>query len=312
MEAIIQFKNLADIDKKLVDDKTCRAYYEQIRWDGCPTCPHCGSDKYYVLKPSAKQNEYKCGNKECHKKFNCLTGTVFQGTQLSLIIWFKAIHLVTTLSKGISSPNIADMLGCTQKTGWFLEHRIREMLTEKAPILLEGEVETDETLIGGLEHNKHLNKRNPDAGPVGKKAQVLGIVQRGGHIYCLPVPDRKGKTILPIMRAVVKPNSTIYSDEHTPYKRLKDKYTHESVNHRAGEYVRGLAHTGTVDSSWNLLKKKINCIHHFVSHKHLHRYCNEFAFSRNYRGLKQYERFNVALSNCEGRLKYHELIAPVG
>lgn len=99
MDTLIQFKNLLDIDKKLKDDKTCRAYYESVRWDGKPVCPHCGYNKAYTLKSSARQNEYKCTSPTCGKKFNCLTGTIFENTKLSLIVWFKAIHLVTGLFK---------------------------------------------------------------------------------------------------------------------------------------------------------------------------------------------------------------------
>lgn len=307
MEAIIKFKNINDIDKQLKDEATCRAYYEQLRWNGEVGCPHCGSAKVYQLKRSKHQNEYKCGDKDCYKKFNCLTGTIFENTKISLIVWFKAIHLSTTLSKGISSVNLAAMIGITQKSAWFLLHRIRVMLTDQAPVMLEGEVEIDETFHGGKETNKHLSKRRGKIGTDGK-TPVLGLVQRDGKLICRPVPTVTGKHILPIMRASVKHGSTIITDSHLPYRKLKDKYLHESVNHRAEEYVRGNIHTNQIEGAWGLFKRKINGIHHFVSPKHLHRYCNEFAFSYNNRKTEGYDKFNLALKNCESRLRYQELI----
>jgi transposase-like protein len=308
MAALIEFKNLKDIDSKLKDEKTCRAYYEQIRWDGNVVCPHCGNEGAYSLKPSAFQNEYKCKNKECHKKFNCLTGTIFENTKISLITWFKAVHLATTLSKGISSANLAKIIGITQKSAWFMLHRIREMLYENEPTLLEGEIEADETYIGGKDKNRHASKRSGVQGNVKDKTAVLGMVQRNGKILCMPVISNRTEHILPILTSSIKTKSTIYTDQHIPYNKLKKSYNHFSVNHSAGEFVRGQVHTSKIDGAWNLFKKKIDGIHHQVSPKHLHRYCNEFSFGYNNRKIGGYEKFNIALNGSITRLSYKTLI----
>ena len=309
MKNVIQFKNLNDIDKQLKDERTCRAYYESIRFCEGVFCPHCKSTKYYTLKPSKNQNEYKCANKECRKKFNCLTGTIFENTKISIIVWFKAIYLCSTLSKGISSPNLAIALGITQKSAWFLLHCVREMLKVKAPTLLEGEVEVDETWVGGKSEFKHANKRIGIQGTTSDKVPVIGLVQRGGNMVVAPIKDARIDTIRPIMVSNIKRKSTVYTDKASVYKSLgKLDFQHDSVDHVRGEYVRGGVHTNTIEGAFGLFKRKINGIHHQVSPKHLHRYCVEFSFGHNNKGISPYEKFNIALQRCDTRLLYKVLI----
>lgn len=310
MEELIQFKNLRDLEKSLKDEKTCRAFYERVRWEGEVCCPHCGSVKVYTLKANEKNNNYKCA--DCLKKFNCLTGTIFHGTQLPLIIWFKAMYLVATLSKGISSPDLANALGITVKTSWYLLHRIRQMLKDNAPDLLEGTVEIDSSWIGGKESNKHVSKRSGVKGGLYRKrlTPVLGLLQRDGRLLCRPVAADAGSVVVPIMVAAVKRGSTIYTDSALHLRGLKrHEFKHEAVNHNAGEYVRGKVTTNGIEGAFGLLKRKINGIHHQVSPKHLHRYCIEFTFGYNNRELNSYEKFRTALKGTEGRLLYKELIS---
>lgn len=305
---LLEFKNLTDIDKALKSEKHCRDYYEFLRWgSGAICCAHCGGEKVYVLAPTVKNNLYKCA--ACLKRFNCLTGTIFENTKIPLVVWFKAIHLSTTLSKGVSSTNLSKLLGVTQKTAWFMLHRIRETMDVPLPEL-SGIVEVDETYVGGLDANRHESKKKGSRGKKDKQP-VLGIAQREGELILKPVSDTTRKTLFPAIASVVKPHSTIFTDQAEVYVPLRDNYSHSIVNHGAHEYVNGNVHTNTIEGAFGLFKRKIIGVHHFVSPKHMHRYTNEFAFSYNQRKASGFDKFNQTLRNSECRLMYKQLIAPV-
>ena len=221
------------------------------------------------------------------------------------------MYILTNHSKGISSLQLASWLGVTQKTGWFLNQRIREMLKENDPELLTGIVEVDETYIGGKESNKHVSKRKGQGGWVKDKTMVFGAIQRGGEVKTKVIPSTDIKNINSTIQEFIEPNSTMVSDEHRAYTQVKAIYNHKTVKHGQKEYVRKeeiIVHTNNIEGYWNVLKKQINGIHHFVSAKHLQRYCNESTFRFNRKKTTQDEKFSDALKNCEGRLTYKELI----
>lgn len=298
------FATIFEFQKHFNTDEKCRKHLEVQRWGDTPACPFCASIKVTRLKDGKR---FQCNEKECRKQFSVLVGTVAENTKIPLTKWFLAMYILSNHSKGISSLQLAGWLGVTQKTAWFLNHRIREMLTEKAPEVLSGIVEVDETFVGGKWINKHKSKK------VGKthaddKTMVFGAVERDGRVIAKIVENTAKDTLVNAVKDNVEKGSIMVSDEHGAYKCLGSDYKHVSVNHGNKEYVRQAAHTNTIEGFWSLLKRQITGIHHNVSGKHLQRYCNESAYRYNRKQLPQDERFTAALRNCDGRLKYSELI----
>lgn len=203
-----QFKTLIQLQEYFKDENTCRAYLEAQRWGDNVTCPHCRSTKVYRTvrkrRDGSNVNEYKCGDKACRKKFSVLVGTIFEESKIPLKVWFSAIYLCTAHKKGISSCQLARDLGITQKTAWFVLHRVREMLKEKNPALLDNMVEIDETYIGGKDKNRHGHKRSSEVFGGNPKTPVLGIIQRGGDIRSIVLKDTTNETINPVIASNVR------------------------------------------------------------------------------------------------------------
>lgn len=302
---ITQFKNLQSLLDFFKDEETCKAWYAQQRWGSNPACPHCGSIKVYNTNRG-----YKCGEKECNKKFSVTVGTIFENSKIGLRTWFAAMFLCTTSKKGVSSVQLSETLGITQKSAWFVLHRIREMLKDNSTEQLSGEVEIDETYIGGKERNKHISKRKKVNGYTGKTPMV-GLLQRNGNMVLRVVSVATGETLKPLVRQIVSRDATIITDGFGAYSGLNKEFAgHEIVNHQKEEYVRGNWHTNTIEGFWSIMKRGIYGIYHSVSVKHLDNYCSEFGYRYNTRDKSSVERFEDAVLKVSGvRLTYKQLIS---
>lgn len=300
------FKSIIELLKAFPDEQTCINHLEALRWNGIVVSPFDENSIVY----KCKDNKYRCKN--TGKYFNVKTGTIFDNTKIPLQKWFMALYVFSSHKKGISSHQLAKDIDVTQKTAWFLLHRLRYAFEH--PIfkeMLKDEVEADETFIGGDAKNKHANKKKE--GTQGRstkdKSVVFGLFERGGNVIAQKIPDTKGKTLKPLIYQNVADNSTVYTDEWGAYNGLERKYNHERVNHSANEYVNGMAHTNDLECFWSHMKRGIDGIYHWVSEKHLQSYIEEFSLRFNTRDRATCERFDLILENMVRRLTYNQLIS---
>ena len=305
MNKSLQSTSIYELLQQIPDEETATAFFEMWRWGETPTCPHCGSDAISAIA-NGKPMPHRC--RDCRKYFSVRTGTVLAEGKVPLLKWVMAIYSLHTARKGVSSVQMAKQIGVTQKTAWFLNHRIRAAMQYRGG-LMSGEVEIDESYFGGKESNRHESKREHlGRGPVGKAA-VLGMRQRGGKVKAHPIaaPDRV--TLHSAIVENVEHGSTIYTDGAPAYEGLRG-YKHEAVAHSAREYVRQQAHTNGIESFWALLKRGYMGTYHYMSTKHLHRYANEFAYRQSEGQDNGLEAIGRTIGGMLGRrLTYRELTA---
>ncbi|MEQ1867900.1 MAG: IS1595 family transposase [Micropepsaceae bacterium] len=302
---MMNFDSLFDLMDAFPDEQACINHLKAIRWANGAFCPHCDSKRLYDF---ADGKTWKCA--DCRQRFSIKVGTIFEDSKLPLRKWFMAIWLITNHPKGVASTTLAKDLDITQKTAWFVLHRLRHAARTKsfgAP--LDGEVEVDETFIGGKAINKHGKRSGVGGGTKGKTA-VIGAVQRKGPVVARVMDGYSAAEIQHFVRKTVAPSaSLVATDEHIAYRSLTGYPTHQRVHHAAGEYVRGNVHTNSIESVWALLKRQIVGIHHYVSPKHLGQYVGEMVWRFNRRELTVTERMNALFGHVEGRLTYKALIA---
>ena len=288
------------------DQETARVYLEGRLWPNGIRCPVCGLGERITTR---KGGFYRCN--QCKEDFTVRTGTIFERSHVPLHKWIYAMYLVVTARKGISSMQLAKEIGVTQKTAWFILGRLREARGDNFE-KLSGIIEIDEAYIGGKESNRHANKKlRQGRGAVGK-AVVLGMRERGGRTKGMTVGGTDQATVEFAILDQVAPGSTIHTDEGPAYRGLRHLgYTHETVNHRAGEYARDDVTTNGIEAVWAVLKRGIYGTFHHVSEKHLDRYVAEFTFRLNEGNVERHtlRRLESFVDGTAGkRLTYEALI----
>jgi transposase-like protein len=292
------------------NEEAAYEYVEARLWPNGPTCPHCGNaDPSRIGRLQGKSTRLgvrKCY--ACRKPFTVKVGTIFEDSHLAMHLWLQAIHLLAASKKGFSTNQMRRTLGCGMKTAWFLTHRVREMM---APLggtpLMGGEgstVEIDETWIGGLEENKHANKRHFANDPKKGKTSVIALVERQGAALAYHMPEVTGANLRTVIRENVERGARFYSDESNTIRSAVWSHPSDKVNHHKGEYVRGDVHTNTVEGFFSIVKRGLTGVYHSVSKEHLDRYLAEYAFrysNRSALGIEDVARADLAIIGAKGK-----------
>ena len=289
------------------DVEHCREFMVELRWpDGKVKCPRCGSEHVLWI---AKERVWKCYGKHDHAKFSLKTGTIFEDSPIALEKWLPAAWLIINCKNGISSYELARDLKVTQKSAWFMLHRIRLAMQSGTFEKLGGEVEADETFIGGKARNMHVAQRKRRITGTGTKDKiaVMGILERGGKIRTVVVPNRRRSALQGEIRKHVEAGAALYTDALLSYNGLEGDYAHKVVD-RAVQYVDGRVHTNGLENFWSLLKRSISGTYISVEPFHLFRYLDEQSFRYNDRKSTDAERFVTAMKQIVGkRLTFDEL-----
>lgn len=315
----MKFKTLIDLVNFFDTEEKCHNFLKTIIWKNDKFCFFCGSNYVHEYKDFKRNRCY-----DCKQTFSIRKGTIFDDSKISLQKWFMSIYLINSNKKGISSIALAEQIGVTQKTAWFILQRIRNVSNAQfSNDLLQNTVEIDEAYYGGKAQNMHMSKRIQKQG-IYKKTTVLGMVERGGNVKAIKVQNAQANTLQREIYTNVKSDSIIVTDEHKAYSSISHfKYDHKVVNHSVGEYVkqdyitkRGeerkafKIHTNTIEGYWAWVKRGVYGIHHWVSEKHIQRYLNDYSFKYNTKDLQNNERFGLFLEGVRNnKLTYKQLIA---
>ena len=294
LEAVRYFSNL----------DVCRGYVSQMRWPDGIDCPSCGSQKVGFLET---RKLWKC--RDCKRQFSAKVGTIFEDSPIGLDKWLVALWAITSMKNGISSYELHRTLGVTQKTAWFMLHRLRLVMKLKSfRKRLSGTVEADETYVGGLNSNRPLSKRTKNKGPRFEKTPVVGLLQRRGDVRAFVVPSVKRKYAHWLVRKHVDEGSNLYTDAALTYRALDVDFQHTFVDHTK-EYVKGVVHTQGIENFWSCLKRTLKGTYIHVRPDHLQQYVDEQVYRFNTRKMADPSRFSRALAATPGRrLTYKTLI----
>lgn len=298
--------SLVEAVRYFADTERCFEFVQSLRWaDGVARCPRCDHDQTSFL---TTRKIWKC--KACKRQFSIKVGTIFEDSPVGFDKWLPAIWLIANSKNGISSYELARSLGVTQKTAWFMNHRIRLAMASGTFQKLSGTVETDETYVGGLGKNMHLADRKRKIHGTGgtDKVAIHGAIERGGPLVATVLDTVSAREIQSSIRDWVESGATLYTDQARTYVGLGTDYNHHSVNHGTGEYVRGDVHTNSIESFWNLYKRAWKGTYTHNAPKHTVRYVDERTFSFNNRGLDDLGRMTAVTSAVAGRRLTYEAL----
>ena len=299
-----EFNSLAEMTTAIPDEDAATAHFTSIRWANSAFCPHCGSVKIYHFSDN---RVHKCG--DCCQRFSIKVGTIFEASKVPLRKWLMAIWLLTSHKMGVASTQLARNIAVTQKTAWYMLHRLRAAAETKSfneP--LDGMVEADETFIDGKEKNKHADKRTTGSHGGANKVAIMGIMERGGELRARKMERLTTETMQAEVRANVRKGANLMTDEAKSYRGLKSDY--HTVEHGAGQYVKYyFIHMNGMENAWSLFKRRVFGIRYFITVKHLDRYLSEFTFRFNRRAMGEGDRVNALIANATRRLTYKALIA---
>lgn len=304
-------KTLQQAVQLFSDELFCVHFVANLRWpDDKAHCPKCGQANNHFMK---SRRVWQCKTKDCKKQFSVKVGTIFEDSAIGLDKWLMAMWLIVNAKNGISSYELHRAIGITQKSAWFVLHRIRIAMQTGTIEKLSGEVEVDETYVGGKASNMHKSKRVRFQSKWTRqmkenKTAVFGMIQRGGKVRAKVIKSVRTENVTPLIQANIEPDSNVFTDQAIIYRDLYEQYIHETVNHTI-EYVRGNVHTNSIENFWSLLKRAVKGTYVSVAPEHLQKYVEEQAFRFNARQGNDQERFVQLLKSISGKkLTYQQLI----
>jgi transposase-like protein len=312
-------QTLAQAIRYFADLNNCIDFLANLRWPDGVTCPKCGSREVSFI---STRRIWKCKQKHDHRQFSAKVGTIMEDSPIPLNDWLTAMWLICNCRNGISSYEIGRALSVTQKSAWFMAHRIRKAMQNGSFVKLGGNggiVEVDETYIGGKARNMHaVVRRRRNVKDIGAKTMVMGAVERGGRVHARVVPNRRKESIAEAILPAIEKGSTVHTDEFPGYPFAMKEYEHKVVNHLE-KYVDGNIHTNGIENFWSCLKRGLGGTYIAVEPFHLFRYVDEQAFRFNNRTdhdgnkLTDAERFTAVASQIVGkRLTFAEVTGKVG